>query len=105
MPELNNNMPEKYNHITSSKDRLIEFFCHAHNNVTNYTNKSAKLWNHNESKEYYKYGYRCVPKEIIPWEGPALKKAENVKCKIYYNEETKQCKYWTTPVPTRKRNY
>jgi len=95
LPKLS--LKQKLHKITSSRDEFTKFFVHAHNNVTKHTNKSKKLWSVNKAKQYYKYGYRCVSSDIIPWETAAIPRSRKIigcKTRIYNKKGKSYCKTW-----------
>ena len=87
--------------ITSSRIELIKFFVEAHNNVTRHTNRTAKLWTVEDAEKYYKYGYRCVPDSIVPWETAALMRGKDGRCGNWVQPSDAQkppyCKEWLYP--------
>ena len=106
LPEIES-LENKLHIISSSRDELIKFFVEAHNNVTEHTNKTAKLWTVEEAKKYYPYGFRCVPNAIVPWETGSLKRVKGSKCVdwVHPPDEEPYCKSWKNPQTENQNNF
>ena len=88
------NSTNKFAHITKTRETMMDFFVAAHNNVTEHTDPQKKPWTTKKANQYYKWGYRQVPKSIKPWETAALRRNKSKRCKQRVTSGKRYCKLW-----------